>query len=137
MNPHAELVTVRPEVAIDTLQRLPNFVGISAATAGATGLSMNVVVIPPAAKAQPHYHEGYETAIYILKGEVQTFYGEGLRKSCINTAGDFLYIPPGVPHQPVNLSLDTEAVALVARNDANEQESVRAYDPSGASVVAT
>jgi uncharacterized RmlC-like cupin family protein len=133
MNLQAEIITVRPDVAIDTLQKLPNFVGISQATAGATGISMNVVVIPPSARAQPHYHEGFETAIYLLKGDVQTFYGEGLAKSVVNTAGDFLFIPAGVPHQPVNLSSESEAVALVARNDANEQESVKPYDP-GASV---
>ncbi|GAA5157283.1 cupin domain-containing protein [Viridibacterium curvum] len=129
MNINAEIITVRPEVAVETLQKLPNYVGISAMTAGATGISMNVVVIPAAAKAQPHYHDGFETAIYILKGEVQTFYGENLSKSCINREGDFLFIPAGVPHQPVNLSNSEAAIALVARNDANEQESVRAYIP--------
>lgn len=39
--------------------------------------------------------------------------------------------PAGVPHQPINLSADTDAIALVARNDPDEQESVRAYDPAG------
>lgn len=129
MNLHGEIITVRPDVAIDTLQKLPNYVGISEKTAGATGISMNIVVIPPSAKAQPHYHEGFETAIYLLKGEVQTFYGEDLAKSVINKQGDFIFIPAGVPHQPVNLSSEVEAIALVSRNDANEQESVRAYPP--------
>lgn len=127
LNLTGEIVTVRPEHSIDTIQHLPNYVGISQMTAGARGISMNIVVIPPAAKAQPHYHQGFETAIYLLKGEVQTFYGENLSKSCTNQAGDFIFIPAGVPHQPVNLSPDTEAIALVARNDANEQESVRVY----------
>lgn len=127
LNLTGEIVTVRPEHSIDTIQHLPNYVGISQMTAGARGISMNIVVIPPAAKAQPHYHQGFETAIYLLKGEVQTFYGKNLSKSCTNQAGDFIFIPAGVPHQPVNLSPDTEAIALVARNDANEQESVRVY----------
>jgi uncharacterized RmlC-like cupin family protein len=127
LNLTGEIVTVRPEHSIDTIQHLPNYVGISQLTAGASGISMNIVVIPPAAKAQPHYHQGFETAIYLLKGEVQTFYGENLTKSCLNKAGDFIFIPAGVPHQPVNLSQDSEAIALVARNDANEQESVRVY----------
>ena len=128
MNLDGEIITVRPNVAIDTLQELPNYVGISSQTAGSKGISMNVVVIPAGAKARPHYHEGFETAIYILKGEVQTFYGEGLLKSCINKQGDFIYIPPGLPHQPVNLSHDTDAIALVSRTVASEQESVRAYE---------
>lgn len=132
MNLHGEIITVRPDVSIDTIQKLPNYVGISEKTAGATGISMNIVVIPPAARAEPHYHEGFETAIYLLKGEVQTFYGEGLSKSVINKQGDFIFIPAGVPHQPLNLSSDVEAIALVSRNSANEQESVKVYDPEQA-----
>lgn len=127
MNLKAKIVTVRPEVAIDTLQRLPNYVGISEKSAGSSSISMNVVIIPAGAKAQPHYHEGFETAIYLLKGDVQTFYGENLAESCINKQGDFIYIPAGLPHMPVNLSDTEDAIALVARNDANEQESVREY----------
>jgi uncharacterized RmlC-like cupin family protein len=129
MNPHAEIVTVRPEKTIETIQQLPNFVGISQKSAGSHGISMNLVVIPPLAKAQPHYHEGFETAIYLLKGDVETFYGENLSKSVINKQGDFIFIPAGLPHQPVNLSSDSEAIALVARNNANEQETVVVYHP--------
>lgn len=124
-----EIVTVRPTLTTDTVQRLPNYVGISETTAGSKGLSMNMVVIPPGAKAEPHLHEGYETAIYLLKGRVQTLYGENLAKSVVNEAGDFMFIPAGVPHQAINLSITDAAIAIVARNDANEQESVRAYKP--------
>jgi len=127
MNLDQDIVTVRPESTIDTLQKLPNYLGVSAQTAGTKGISMNMVIIPPGARAKPHYHDGFETAIYLLKGEVQTFYGDQLRKSVVNVAGDFIFIPDGVPHQPVNLSETEEAIAIVARNDANEQESVRAY----------
>jgi len=127
MNLEGKIVTVRPDVQIDTLQKLPNFVGISENTAGSTGISMNIVIIPAGARAKPHYHEGFETAIYLLKGEVQTFYGENLKESCINKQGDFIYIPAGVPHMPVNLSDVDDAIAIVSRNDANEQESVREY----------
>lgn len=81
-------------------------------------------------RAVPHYHEGFETAIYLLKGDVQTFYGDNLKQSTTNTKGDFIYIPAGVPHMPVNLSEVDEAIAIVARNDANEQESVRPYSVS-------
>jgi uncharacterized RmlC-like cupin family protein len=130
MNLDQDIITVRPAETVDTIQRLPNFVGISEQTAGAQGLSMNLVVIPPGAKAEPHYHDGYETAIYLLEGQVQTFYGENLAKSVVNQKGDFIFIPNGVPHQPVNLSSTEAALALVARNDPNEQESVQVYRPS-------
>jgi uncharacterized RmlC-like cupin family protein len=130
MNLDQDIVTVRPVETIDTIQKLPNYMGISEKTAGSTGISMNIVIIPPAAKAEPHFHDGFETAIYLLKGEVQTFYGENLSKSVINKQGDFIFIPNGVPHQPVNLSSTEEAIALVSRNDPNEQESVQVYTPN-------
>lgn len=129
MNLNDDIVTVQPENTTDTIQKLPNYVGISALTAGAKGLSMNMVVIPPGAKAEPHFHNGFETAIYILKGRVETLYGENLSKSVVNEEGDFLFIPEGVPHQPRNLNDREPAIAIVARNDPNEQESVQVYCP--------
>ena len=125
----AEIITVRPTEDVMTRQQLPNFVGISEATAGATGISMNLVVIPPGGAAEPHLHRGYETAIYILSGRVRTRYGHNLVQETINEAGDFIFIPADVPHQPINLSDSEPAHAIVARNDPNEQESVVHYDP--------
>lgn len=113
-----------------TRQRLPYFVGISETTAGARGISMNLVIIPPGGFAEPHFHRDYETAIYLIKGRVETRYGQGLKQSVINEAGDFIFIPPGVPHQPYNLDAVEPAHALVARNDPNEQENVVLYDPT-------
>ncbi|MCG6940836.1 MAG: cupin domain-containing protein [Thiohalocapsa sp.] len=113
-------------------QRLPMFVGISAESAGAKGLCMHMVVIPPGGAAEPHTHAGYETAIYLLEGRVETRYGAGLKQSIITEAGDFLFIPPNVPHQPVNLSDTQPARAIVARNDPDEQENVVPYDPAAA-----
>jgi len=126
----AEIITVRPAATTMTRQQLPNFVGISGVTAGAKGLSMNMVIIPPGGAAEPHLHRGYETAIYLLQGRVETRYGPGLRQSVIHEAGDFIFIPADVPHQPVNLSATEPAKAIVARNDPNEQESVVVYDPA-------
>lgn len=124
-----EIVTVRPAVTTDTVQKLPNYVGISADTAGSKGLSMNMVVIPPGAKAEPHFHKDFETAIYLIKGHVETRYGDKLEKTVVNQSGDFVFIPPGVPHQPVNLDNENPAVAIVARNDPSEQENVQVYKP--------
>lgn len=121
------LIVVRPTAETLTRQHLPTFVGISGATAGAQGICMNLVVIPPGGAATPHRHRGYETAIYMLQGRVETRYGDGLRQSTIVEAGDFLFIAPDVPHQPINLSATESALAIVARNDPNEQESVEVY----------
>ncbi len=118
---------VRAGSEIMTEQKLPYYVGISRETAGAKRISMNRVVIPPGATAKPHYHKDFETAIYLLEGRVETRYGEGLKESLLTEAGDFLFIPPGVPHQPVNLSDTEPAIAIVSRNDPNEQENVVMY----------
>ena len=90
---------------------------------------MSLVVIPPGGSAIPHFHRGFETAIYILEGEVETRFGDKLQESVINKAGDFLFIPENLPHQPVNLSREKSVKAIVARNDSSEQESVVAYSP--------
>jgi uncharacterized RmlC-like cupin family protein len=108
-------------------QRLEYFVGVSAASCGARGLAMSLVVVPPGGAAEPHLHDGYETAIYQLEGRVETRYGPGLAQSVVTEPGDFLFIPAGVPHQPVNLSETESAKAIVARNDANESERVVPY----------
>jgi uncharacterized RmlC-like cupin family protein len=121
------IITVRPDTEVMSRQSLPYFVGISEQSAGSTAISMNLIIIPPGGAADAHLHNGYETAIYVLEGRVQTFYGPGLKESTMNQAGDFMFIPADVPHQPVNLSQTEPAKAIVARNDANEQESVEHY----------
>lgn len=123
------IVTVKTPEQIATKQQLPYFIGISKQTAGAKCISMNLVVIPPGATAQAHYHKDFETGIYVLEGDVETRYGDGLKQSVINGPGDFIFIPPGLPHQPVNRSQDKPARAIVVRNDPNEQENVVLYDP--------
>jgi uncharacterized RmlC-like cupin family protein len=121
------LRAIRPDRAVDTLQKLPYFIGVSGSTVGARGLSMHLVVIPPGARAEPHIHLGYETGIYVIEGRVETRYGEGLTQSIISEAGDFLFVPPGVPHEAINLSATEPARAIVARDDPAEQDKVAPY----------
>jgi len=119
---------IRAGKEIMTRQKIPYFTGISRESAGAQGISMNLVIIPAGAKAEPHYHKNFETAIYILEGRVENRYGKNLKESIVTEKGDFLFIPPGVPHQPVNLSATEPAVAIVSRNDPNEMENVVMYE---------
>lgn len=126
-----EIVTVRSDASVMTRQRLPYFVGISGTTAKSTGISLSMVVIPPGGRAEPHLHRGFETAIYVLEGSVETRYGPRLEKSIVNGPGDFIFIPPDLPHQPVNLSDLRPARAIVARNDAGEHEDVIPFGPAG------
>jgi uncharacterized RmlC-like cupin family protein len=125
-----EIRMVKPDPEATVRQQLDYFLGVSGETCGSTGLAMHLVVVPPGGKAEPHYHDGYETAIYQLEGRVETRFGEALERSVVTQAGDFLFVPPGVPHQAVNLSETERAVALIARNDAGEHERVVSYTPS-------
>ena len=59
---------------------------------------------------------------------MKTLFGEYLQESTVNKEGDFVYIPPGVPHKPINLSDTETALAIVSRNDPNEHENVVIYD---------
>lgn len=127
----AELRAVRPDREVMTTQRLPYFVGLSGATVGATGLSMHIVVIPPGARAQPHRHRGHETGIYVLEGRVLTRWGERLEHEVVSEAGDFLFVPPDVPHEAVNLSDTLPARAVVARNHPDEQDRVEPWRVEG------
>ena len=118
---------IRPDSAVMTRQRLPYFVGISGQTVGAQGLSMHLVVIPPGGRAEPHLHVGYETGIYVLEGRVLTRWGAALENEVVSEAGEFLFVPPGVPHEAINLSESEPARAVVARNDPAEQDKVEPY----------
>lgn len=122
-----DVQALRPDREVMTRQRLPYFVGISGQTVGAKGLSMHIVVIPPGARAEPHLHVGYETGIYVLEGRVATRWGASLENEVVSEAGDFLFVPPGVPHEAINLSATEPARAVVARNDAAEQDKVEPY----------
>jgi uncharacterized RmlC-like cupin family protein len=118
---------VRPDTEVLTRQRLPYFIGISGQTVGASGLSMHLVVIPPGARAEPHVHVGYETGIYVLEGTVCTRWGRRLEHEVVSRAGEFLFVPSGVPHEAINLSATEPARAVVARNHPAEQDQVEPY----------
>ena len=126
-NSTGKVQAVRPGQEVMTMQRLPYFIGISGDTVGANGLSMHIVVIPPGARAQPHVHVGYETGIYVLEGRVLTRWGASLENEVVSEAGDFLFVPPGVPHEAINLSTTEPARAVVARNDPAEHDKVEPY----------
>jgi len=127
--PLRPLSAVRPDREVATRQRLPYFIGLSGDTVGATGLSMHLVVIPPGARAEPHVHVGHETGIYVLEGRVLTRWGAALEHEVVSEAGDFLFVPPDVPHEAINLSDTVAARAVVARNHPAEQDRVVPWSP--------
>jgi uncharacterized RmlC-like cupin family protein len=101
--------------------------GLSANNTNAKQLSMNVATIPPGGVAAAHIHVGFEVMLYILEGRVRHEYGPGLTQSVENSAGDFIFIEPGVPHEVFNVSDTEPVVAVVARSDASEWENIVPY----------
>ena len=68
-------------------------------------------------------HDAHETAIYVLSGVSEMWYGDRLQHHMRVKAGNMLYIPAGEPHLPFNPGPEP-VVAVIARTDSNEQESV-------------
>jgi uncharacterized RmlC-like cupin family protein len=114
---------VRSSQGFTGKQGLDYFAGVSSESVGAIAICMHMLVLPPGARAKAHYHESHETAIFVLEGTVEFFHGANLECHDIVTAGDYVYIPAGVPHLPFNAS-ESPARAIIARTDPNEQESV-------------
>jgi uncharacterized RmlC-like cupin family protein len=98
--------------------------GISAETVGAQAIWLGVIRMPPGTQTRAHFHEEHETAIYVMSGEVDLWYGEDLSHHQIARAGDYIYIPAGVSHVAVNRSQTEPMIAIGARTDPSEQESV-------------
>jgi len=98
--------------------------GISAESVGAQGIHLQVVTIPAGSRANAHKHVGHETGIYILSGQSGVWYGERLEEHLSARVGDFVYIPADMPHLPYNLSDTDSCIAVIARTDPKEQESV-------------
>lgn len=105
-------------------QGLDYAAGVSAETVGARALWLGSVTLPPGGRTRAHIHEDHESAFYLVSGdEVELWTGEALEHRDVAHAGDYLYIPAGVPHVAVNRS-ETPACFVGARTDPNEQESV-------------
>jgi uncharacterized RmlC-like cupin family protein len=121
---HRTCQVVRPQATYEGKQGLDYFAGVSSETVGSTGLCMHMVTIPPGVRANAHLHENHETAIYMLRGTAEMWYGDGLREHLTVKEGEYLYIPAGVPHLPYNPSQTETAIGVLARTDPNEQESV-------------
>jgi len=98
--------------------------GVSAETVGSQGLWLGSVTLPPGGRTRAHVHEAHESAFYMVSGDqAELWTGARLEHREVAHAGDYLYIPAGVPHVAVNRG-ETPAVFVGARTDPREQESV-------------
>jgi uncharacterized RmlC-like cupin family protein len=103
----------------------PNYTpGVSAETVGSERLWLGSVVVPPGGRTKAHVHDHHESAFYMVSGdEAELWTGAQLEHCEVARAGDYMYIPAGVPHVAVNRGA-TPALFVGARTDPNEQESV-------------
>ena len=119
-----KVYVVRNSGTYDWKQGLTYFSGVSKESVGSKGVCLHALTIPPGGRANAHYHDGHESAIYLLSGSAEQLWGDRLENHDVVKPGDYVYIPPGVPHVVMNRSKTEPAVAVIARTDPNEQESV-------------
>ena len=89
---------------------------ISHARTGASKLWAGTVVVAPDARTAAHHHGELETVLYIVKGRARMRWGEHLEFSGEAGPGDFIYVPPYVPHQEMNARADEPVEAVVVRS---------------------
>jgi uncharacterized RmlC-like cupin family protein len=89
---------------------------IAHARTGANQLWAGTVTVQPEAKTGPHHHGALETVLYVVRGRARMRWGDHLELSAEAQAGDFIYVPPYVPHQEINASPDEICEAVVVRN---------------------
>jgi uncharacterized RmlC-like cupin family protein len=94
--------------------------GLTGVTAGSQRISMTVVTLPDGARAKPHLHREIETAVYVIEGETEMFFGERLQERLLARAGEFVYVPADVPHLVLNRS-GAPCKAVVAHTASDDQ----------------
>ena len=90
---------------------------ITHASAGANRLWAGTVAIQPNARTGPHHHGSLESVIYVVSGRARMRWGERLEFVAEAGPGDFIFVPPFVPHQEINASADEPLTCVVVRSD--------------------
>ena len=132
------------ELDINTAQTpgMNRAAAITHARAGAEKLWAGTVVIHPNAKTGAHHHGAVESVIYVVSGKARMRWGEQLEFVAEAGPGDFIYVPPYVPHQEINALPGDSLECVVVRSDqeavvvnldiepAEQPEEVRWIDPN-------
>src|ERR1700738_5286457 len=90
---------------------------INFARAGARKLWAGTVSIKPNAKTGAHHHGELESVIYVVRGRARMRWGERLEFAAEAGPGDFIYVPPYVPHQEINASPSEPLECVLVRSD--------------------
>jgi uncharacterized RmlC-like cupin family protein len=89
---------------------------ITAARAGAQKLWAGTVTIDPDAKTGAHHHGDLESVIYVVRGRARMKWGERLQFTAEAGPGDFIFVPPYVPHQELNASAGEPLECVLVRS---------------------
>jgi uncharacterized RmlC-like cupin family protein len=95
---------------------LRRLAAVTTENTGATKLWAGTFAVDAKAKTGPHHHGDLETVIYVLNGVARLRWGERLEFEAEAAAGDFIYVPPYVPHQEINPSPDLQLQCVLARS---------------------
>jgi uncharacterized RmlC-like cupin family protein len=90
---------------------------INYARVGAQKLWAGTVTIHPDAKTGAHHHGELESVIYVVRGRARMRWGDALEFTAEAGPGDFIYVPPFVPHQEINASADEALECVLVRSD--------------------
>lgn len=90
---------------------------ITHARTGASKIWAGTVTIKPNAKTGAHHHGALESVIYVVKGRARMRWGDRLEFVAEAGPGDFIYVPPYVPHQEINAATDAPLECVVVRSD--------------------
>jgi uncharacterized RmlC-like cupin family protein len=89
---------------------------VTSARTGASKLWAGTVMIEPRARTGAHHHGDLESVIYVVSGIARLRWGESLEYVAEAAAGDFIYVPPYVPHQEINASDELRLQCVLARS---------------------
>jgi uncharacterized RmlC-like cupin family protein len=107
------------ELSDDTAQTasMRRWAAIAGRTVGSTSIWMGQTHLAPATRSADHHHGATETAIYVVSGSPRfVFLDHGVEVAVDTAPGDYVFVPPWVPHREENPSSDTEAVVVIARS---------------------
>lgn len=114
---------VKPGPDHDTARGVVGGAEISQATADARNIYMGVFRVPAGASSRPHYHEGCESAVLMLSGQLRVRWGDHLERELTLERGDMVYVPPRETHVLENIS-DTEPAEYVVARDSPHEDAV-------------
>ena len=115
---HGVRVVHSSELDLNTPQTpgMTRAAAITHATTGASKLWAGTVTIHPNAKTGAHHHGELESVIYVVSGRARMRWGDRLEYVAEAGPGDFIYVPPFVPHQEINASPDEPLACVLERS---------------------